>query len=349
MKTPLKIALVGVGKIQKDNSLDGWRIGYQHAKSIAGWEDGELVAGVDLSQENLDAWLAEFGISRGYLDYAEMLATEKPDVVCISTYVGTHYPMIEQAAEAGVKGVLCEKPFLNSPCEIAKLRALIKKTGVRVVVNHMRRYQPCFVMAKNFLREGRIGAPELMSAGISDWDLAEWGSHWLDIFRFLNEDVPVEWVFGQARVTGRRAFGHVVEDHALAYFQFANGCKGFLDGGHAIGSAAIQITGSEGSIRIVQENHLILQTRSGWEEFYPDHYGPEVWLGPWRELEGWLRGGTEPQLGATNQCLTSELNHAAYLSALTGDRIDLPLNSDLNEWPADVIARRSHSKPQTKP
>jgi hypothetical protein len=38
-----------------------------------------------------------------------------------------------------------------------------------------------------------------------------------------------------------------------------------------------------------------------------------------------------------------ELNLAAYLSALRGDRIDLPLaDADLqvNEWPVELLARR---------
>jgi hypothetical protein len=47
-------------------------------------------------------------------------------------------------------------------------------------------------------------------------------------------------------------------------------------------------------------------------------------------------------LGLSNMLKTSELNLAAYLSALRGDRIDLPLAGDLaalDEWPIEVMAR----------
>jgi hypothetical protein len=45
-------------------------------------------------------------------------------------------------------------------------------------------------------------------------------------------------------------------------------------------------------------------------------------------------------LGLQNMLLTSELNLAAYLSAVQGDRIDLPLDYTLTEWPVEVLARR---------
>ena len=171
MKDPYTIALVGVGRASKPDGKDGNKIGYQHAINLADQTRGRLVAGVDINAENLTAWQEKFGIAGGYLDYGKMLGELKPDVVCIATFVGTHYPLIEQAARAGVRGIVCEKPFLNSPAELAKLRALIAETGVKIVVNHMRRYQPLFQLVKKLIADGRIGAPELMSTGIDGWDL----------------------------------------------------------------------------------------------------------------------------------------------------------------------------------
>jgi predicted dehydrogenase len=341
MSQPYKIALVGVGKAAKPDNKEGNKIGYQHAINLAQFERGSLVAGVDISEENLKAWQKEFGIAGGYLDYAEMLRDLKPDIVCIATYVGTHYQLIEQAARAGVKGIVCEKPFLNSPAEIKKLRALVAETGVKIVVNHMRRHQPLFQLVKKLIADGRIGQPEIMSVGIADWDLSEWGAHWLDIFRFFNADSPVKWVLGQTRTRGQRAFGHAMEEHAVAYFQFENGCKAIVDGGTGL---AMSISGSEGSIRIVNEGHAILLNLSGSEEFKTDAYGLDMWLGPWNALADWLEGGDEPDLGATNQLLTSELNLAAYLSALEGDQVDLPLDSGLDVWPVDAIAAKIPAK-----
>jgi len=343
MKSKYQIALVGVGKAEKSEGMDGCKIGYQHAKNLAESDRAQLVAGVDIHPGNLEAWQKQFQIPHGYLDYATMLRELRPDAVCISTYVGSHFPLIEKAARAGVRGILCEKPFLNSPAEITKLRALIAETGVHIVVNHLRRYQPLFVLARELMESGLIGKVEMLSAGINHWDLSEWGAHWLDLFRFFNRDAPIEWVFGQTRTREKRSFGHSMEDHAMAYFNFANGCRALLDGGSQIGAALMTITGSEGSLRVLDEGKMILQTARGWEEFSTESYTLPVWLGPWNALFDWMEGGAEPDLGATNQLLTSELNLAAYVSALSGDRMDLPLQSAVDRWPVDCLAARTQS------
>jgi predicted dehydrogenase len=183
-----------------------------------------------------------------------------------------------------------------------------------------------------------------MSAGIAGWDLSEWGAHWLDIFRFLNSDCPVQWAFGQTRTRDLRSFGHQMEEHGMGYFHFENGCKALLDGGSAIGSYCMQINGSEGTIRLVSEGNGILQTKDGFEEFTLPSYGSDVWLGVWNALFDWMEGGPEPDLGASNQLLTSELNLALYISALTGDRVDFPLASDLDVWPVDAIVRKNQAE-----
>ena len=103
----------------------------------------------------------------------------------------------------------------------------------------------------------------------------------------------------------------------------------------------MSISGSEGTIRIPHESQAVLFSRAGCEEFTTEAYGPTVWLGPWHALFDWMEGGAEPSLGTTNQLLTSELNLAAYLSALTGDQMDLPLASDFAVWPVDAIAAKN--------
>lgn len=341
-----RVALVGVGKaIKAGDSKDGCKIGYQHAVNLAAFERASLVAGMDINEENLHAWQKEFRIDRGYTDYEKLLAELRPEIVCIATYVGTHFPLIEKAAQAGVKGILCEKPFLNSPLELKKLRLLIAESGIKIVVNHMRRYQPLFIQIRNLLAAGRIGRVELMSAGITGWDLSEWGAHWLDCFRFLNNDEPIQWVFGQTRTRSQRSFGHAMEEHAMAYLHFAGGCKAVLDGGSQIGGATMSIQGSEGMIRVINEGKAEIFTREGVETISCESYGHAVWHGPWNALLDWMEGAKEPDLGATNQLLTSELNLAAYVSALTGDRVDLPLLSDLAVWPVDAIAERTKNHP----
>jgi predicted dehydrogenase len=70
-----------------------------------------LVAVADIVPAHIDAFNDRFD-TIGYTDYRAMLASEQPDIVSICTYVGLHYDMLVAAANAGVKAVFCEKPFV---------------------------------------------------------------------------------------------------------------------------------------------------------------------------------------------------------------------------------------------
>jgi predicted dehydrogenase len=168
------------------------------------------------------------------------------------------------------------------------------------------------------------------------------------MFRFFHDDRPVQWVMGQARVRGQRGYGHAMEDHAIAYFAFEGGGKGLLDGGMALnGEWTMTLLGTEGTIRVRREDEIVVENRTGQRvESFVGHPGSS-WAAIWdcllADLLAWLDGGPEPMLGLGNTLKTSELNLAAYLSALHGDRIDLPLAEEyqgLTEWPVDVMAQR---------
>lgn len=351
-------AVIGVGKANSTGGEKGGghSIGYGHAETYGRHPRVELAACADINSENLSAFVERFKVPHGFDDYRRMLQEIKPDIVSVATYVGLHYPMIEAAARAGVKGVLCEKPFLNSPSEILKLRRLIEETGVKIAVAHTRRFQPDFARAKELYCSGAVGEPLMCMAGIQDWDLSEWGAHWLDMFRFFHNDAPVKYVMAQARVRDFRGYGHAMEEHAVAYFEFEGGGRAVLDGGRKLNSPDLSLTlvGTQGVIHSYIEGRLVVQDASGErEENFADHpmagYMP-IWDAMLDGLITEIEGGAPSMLGAENMMKTSELNLAAYISCLRGDRVDLPLDdatlAEYSEWPVEELARRAQNKIQ---
>jgi predicted dehydrogenase len=342
-----RAAVIGVGRAGGGNTPKGGghQIGYTHGEMHSRAGRVRLAAAADISAENLAAFQERFAVEEGYTDHRAMLADARPEIVSICTYVGLHRQLIEDAARAGVKGIICEKPFLASPADIAAVQEVAAETGVKIVVCHIRRYRPAFRRARELYLSGEVGRPLMCLAGIEGWDLSEWGSHWLDMFRFLHGDVPVEWVMGQARVRDLRGYGHAMEDHAVAYFGFAGGGKALLDGGVGMaGPATMTLVGTEGTIRVLEEHTLVVDTAEARRtEAFKDPLSRE-WLPLWdhllADLVQWIEGGPEPELGLTNMVKTSELNLAAYISALHGDRVDLPLDEALHEWPVELLARR---------
>jgi predicted dehydrogenase len=299
-----------------------------------------LVAGGDINAENLEAFAAKFEVPGKYLDYRQMLRDVRPDIVSIATGVLPHAEMILAACDAGVRLILCEKPFVASPAQLAAVRAAVARTGTKLAIAHVRRNRPAFMRARELYTSGAIGRPVVCVAGIKDWDLSEWGSHWLDMFRFFHDDQPVRWVFGQARVRGVRLYGKAMEEHAVAYFEFENGGRAMN------GDATMRLVGTEGAIRVFKENKLVIDSPRGQkvEEFTDS--ASTSWQPLWgvalKQLVAWLDGALEPRIGFTYTANSAELNLAAYLSAARRDRIDLPLSEELNqidEWPLEEIVR----------
>ncbi|MCZ7644270.1 MAG: Gfo/Idh/MocA family oxidoreductase [Planctomycetota bacterium] len=339
-------AVIGVGKAGGGGPKGGGHaIGYVHAGTFKANPRVKLAAGADINAENLRAYRERFGVPLGFEDYRALLKDLKPDLVSIGTYVGLHRRIIEDAARAGVKGILCEKPFLNAPADLDAVERVAAETGAKIVVGHMRRYRPAFERARDLYNDGTVGKPLMCLGGIEGWDLSEWGSHWLDIFRFFNKDRAVNWIMGQARVRGFRGYGHAMEEHAVAYFEFEGGAKAILDGGKAVGQG-LTLLGAEGVIRVRDEAIVTVENGSGRaiEDFssHPRHNA--IWPKVLEELIDWIEGGPIPRVGHPSMLKTCELNLAAYLSALKGDRIDLPLSGELrayDEWPVEALARRT--------
>ena len=94
-----RAAIIGCGRMSR---------GHVRAYQEAGVP---LVAGADISQEALDAFAERTGAEGLYADAAEMLAEARPDLVSVVTHDALHCPLVVGAAEAGVRGIICEKPM----------------------------------------------------------------------------------------------------------------------------------------------------------------------------------------------------------------------------------------------
>jgi predicted dehydrogenase len=350
--TSLTAAVIGCGAARPGSGkAGGFAIGHTHAIMYGSNPRTRLIASADVNEENLRAFNEKFNVPHGYSDYREMLERHRPDIVSIATYVGLHRQMIEDAARAGAKAIFCEKPFVCSPVELRAVRDVVRETGVKLSIAFVRRYRPAFIRARELYSSGAIGQSVLCAAGIQDWDLSEWGSHWFDMFRFFHRDALVKWVLCQARVRGGRMYGHAMEDHAAAYFEFEGGGKGLVDGGVGINGAVMSLIGSEGTIRIYDEARLVIDDARG--RHVEDYSLPDgnPWHALWNDnlsaILKWMDGGEEPQIGFTHTAPSVELNLAAYTSAVRGDQVDFPLDDafwSIGEFPVEELARRAAAR-----
>lgn len=119
------------------------------------------VAARDLSRA--EAFAGEFGVSRAFGDYAELLAGGEVDAVYIATLHPFHLEWIGHAVRAG-KHVLCEKPLTMNLREAKLAQKLAKDRRCLLREAFMYRHHPQTQRLVEFVESGVIGQVRMLEA-----------------------------------------------------------------------------------------------------------------------------------------------------------------------------------------
>lgn len=205
----------------------------------------EIIAVSDRDPVGLKKALNRLRIDKGYLDYKEMLAKEKPDIVCVAPrWVDKHFEMVKDAIQAGVKGIYMEKPFCRNLKEADEIVALCKQSKVKLALAHRNRYHPALPTVKRLIQEGHIGELiEIRGRGKEDsrggpQDLWVLGSHVLNLISVFSG----EFVACTAQIysnnepatradlrEGAEGVGKIVGNALHARFETTSGISVFFD------------------------------------------------------------------------------------------------------------------------
>jgi len=147
---PLRIGVIGVG-FGATVHVPGF--------TSEGWEV-PIVWGRRFERAKEKA--AELG-TEAIEDWRHMVTRDDLDAVAVTTPPAAHHEMVMAAFAAG-KHVLCEKPFALNAAEACEMRDTARDRGLTAMVAHEFRFAPQRSQIKDLLDEGRIGAPELVSA-----------------------------------------------------------------------------------------------------------------------------------------------------------------------------------------
>ena len=341
-----RVAVIGCGR--GGEGVGSHSIGYAHGQNWSHSNRAKIVGACDLISENLANYMSAFDVEFGSESAEEMLKTAKPDIVSICTYGSSHVDLVELCAQFGVKGIFMEKPMVLSEGELRRVEAACAAGDMKLIVNFCRRPISTFRVAREAMLDGAIGERVLYASSLDNWDQMEWGSHWLDMFRYLEGEPDVTWVMGQARATGAKTgYGHIMEEHSVSLAAFEGGTRILLEGGKAhIGNAAMRIIGTLGLLEINWDGTVVLINAEGRRTIFTGSVHPADDLPEYAVLTdalmNWIEGGPEPVFGLTNAIKSTEFYLAAYRSAAVGDRIDLPLG-DTGEFALDIVAARQTS------
>lgn len=242
----IRVGIIGTGGISHFH-MHGY---------LAQSDNCEVVAACDINEPKLKAFGEQYGITKLYTDYNEMLAKENLDAVSVTTWNSVHCPATVAALNAGAN-VLCEKPMAMNTQEALQMEEAAKKNGKVLQIGFVRRYGMDAHAAKDFIDSGAAG--DIYFANVSylrrngcpgGWfgdkrysgggPLIDLGVHVMDLARYLagrpkpvaaygvtfrnisatdDDGTPKAWTID----TSGGEFERNVEDFATGFIRFDNG------------------------------------------------------------------------------------------------------------------------------
>jgi predicted dehydrogenase len=226
--------------------------------------------------------VAEAARRFGYLEYTtdwkEIINDDRIQIVDSGTPNSLHAQPSIEAAKAG-KNVICEKPLARNAAEAKEMRDAVKKYNVKNICNYNYRMVPAIVLAKNLIKDGKLGKifhfrarylqewimdPDfpmvwrLKKAQCGSGAVGDLGAHIIDLGRFLCGEFKSVMAVTQTFIKERYDEGTKkkekvdVDDAVASVVEFENGAIGTIEASRfASGrknSNVLEINGEKGSI-----------------------------------------------------------------------------------------------------
>lgn len=243
----------------------------------------EIVGVADADPTGLVKAQKKLKLDRGFLDYRQMLAELKPEIVAIAPrHVDEHRDMALAAIEAGAQGIYIEKPFCRTLVEGDEIMAAAEKRNVKIAIAHRNRYHPVVPVVQRLVKEDTIGRLlELRGRGKEDarggaQDLWVLGSHLLNLaVAYSGKPLAVSATLSQdgRPVTkadikdGAEGIGPIAGNEVHARFETECGVPLFFDSVANAGVKAsgfgLQLIGTKGIIDFRFDSEPVAQLLAG--------------------------------------------------------------------------------------
>lgn len=354
-----RVGIIGCGRIA--SAMED-QPGVAHPATIAGafaaLPNAQIVAACNRGEGKLRAFGQRWGVKTLYRDYREMLGRERLDIVCIATHPPLHPEMVIAAAQAGAKGVFCEKPMALSLGECDAMLDACERSGTTLLVNCSRRWSGHYQAVRDLIDSGALGPllhvvahcqgckpfPEWVAD--TEGPLLHDAVHTFDTLRLFAGDVAS--VLGTATRRMRREFR--VEDTSYALLRFESGIDGVVISDELTEYERwdIEFQCEKGVIRMGTNAGLWRSRpqafeKGWWWELTPGPLPDPAWpetpvLCAARDLIESIEQGRQPRCTGRDGRAAVEIITAIYESERRGNAwVHLPLGAQ--ESPVEVLRR----------
>jgi predicted dehydrogenase len=277
----LGIGVLGIGEMGK-----------RHAENLRrNVPEAKLVAVADVAEDRARQTAAELEIDHSYNSLDAMLENKDIAAILIATPDKFHAQAVVKAAAAG-KDILCEKPLALNLADAHIALAAVSKSGTRLQVGFMRRYDPAYAAAMKRVEAGEIGTPVIFKSVGRDKDqpsIASYESnvngmifytntiHDFDLARWMmSDEVTQVHSFTTSTIRPEVAkYGDVVA--SVVNLQYARGAIGNIESyAQAVYGYDVrtEIIGSKGAILVgsLDRTSAVFLTSRGGEQMLADHF-----------------------------------------------------------------------------
>lgn len=234
----MKYALIGCGRISPNHVVAAKNNGL------------DIVAFCDPISENAMDKIVKFDLDtdnvRVYLDYKDMLSTERPELVAIATESGKHAKIAIDCINAGCN-VIIEKPIALSLKDADEIIEAGKRNNVKVCACHQNRFNKSIKKIREAVDKNRFGKLLYGTAHIrwarnhEYYERASWRGTWeQDGGALMNQCIHdidlLRWMMGGdieevMAMTDRLTHPYIeAEDLGIALVKFSNGSYGIIEG-----------------------------------------------------------------------------------------------------------------------
>ena len=341
-------------------------MGLYHLVTIPKIEDYELTALCDVVPKALERAAGGAPQAQLFGDIGDLCASRAVDAVVIATPNSFHADHVRRALEAGLH-VYCEKPLGVAVGECREIAELARSLGRRVQVGFQHRFQHSYATAKRLVDAGELGPLHHADLQATDWfrpnsyfALRPWRARWnvagggVLMLQAIHQLDAFLWIAGMPSRVYARAWrtreGIEIEDDLYAICEFAGGARGMLSASTVdpAGINRIELHGDLASLRAEGDALRIGRTEDAvstlmiertnpfeivtvaWEDVPPAGDATnfdECVIACHRDFLDAIATGREPLNNAEQATASVEVANAVYLSAVTGEPVELPLDA----------------------
>lgn len=343
-------------------------MGMFHLATIPKIDGYVLAAVCDIDQAAVAKATATLpSIVRAFTDLDEMCRSGSIDAVVIVTPNWLHASNVRTALEAGLH-VYCEKPMAVTVGECRSIARLARETGRCLQVGFQHRFQHGYATAKRIVASGEIGPLRRADMRATNWfrpnsyfTQRRWRACWQEagggvlMLQAIHQLDAFLWMTGIPTRIFARAWRNrpdvEVEDDLYAFLEFQGGARGVLSAStiDPAGTNRIELTGDRGALRVegdrlrhtrwddptssmlveLTDPFAIVEVRSLDPEPSTDAVTfEECIIACHQDFIDAIRTGGAPLNDAEEATRAVEVSNAVYLSALTGEPVDLPLDAE---------------------